>query len=60
MLYVRYVHLTKGQVYSLRDKHIVSSERMLRKDYYRKGSVEKKNLWSYVSTGLTLRRSDWL
>jgi hypothetical protein len=36
MLYVRYVHLTKGQ-----DKTTLSSEGMLHKDYNRKGSVEK-------------------
>jgi hypothetical protein len=28
----------------IRDKPILSSERMLHKDYYRKGSVEKKSL----------------
>jgi hypothetical protein len=28
----------------VRDKHIFSSERMLHKDYYRRSSVEKKNL----------------
>jgi hypothetical protein len=30
----------------IRDKTIFSSERMLHKDYYRKGPVEKKNVWS--------------
>jgi hypothetical protein len=40
MLYMRNVHLTKGQ--ALTDKSIFSSERMLRKDYYHKGSVEEK------------------
>jgi hypothetical protein len=35
MLYVRYVHLTKGQAYS-------SSDRMLHKECERKGSVKKK------------------
>jgi hypothetical protein len=39
----------------IRDKPIFSSERMLHKAYYRKGSVEKKNLWSWVSKGLTPR-----
>jgi hypothetical protein len=29
-----------------RGNPIFSSERMLHKDYYRKGSVGKKNLWS--------------
>jgi hypothetical protein len=36
MLYVRYVHLTKDQAY-LWDKPIFSSERMLHKEYDRKG-----------------------
>jgi hypothetical protein len=43
----------------IRDKSIFSSERMLHKDYYRKGSVAKKNLWSWVSRGLTPRQTDW-
>jgi hypothetical protein len=30
----------------IRDKPIFSSDRMLHKDYYRKGSVAKKYLWS--------------
>jgi hypothetical protein len=30
----------------IKDKPILSSERMLHKDYGRKGSVEKKILWS--------------
>jgi hypothetical protein len=42
----------------IRDKPIFSSERMLLKDYYRKSPVEK-NLWSWVSRGLTPRRTDW-
>jgi hypothetical protein len=37
MLYVRYVHLAKGQAVS----PILSLRGMLRKDYDRKGSVEK-------------------
>jgi hypothetical protein len=41
MLYVRYVHLTKGQAYS-QEKPVLSSERMLHKDI--KGSVAKRNL----------------
>jgi hypothetical protein len=32
---------------------------MLHKDYYGKGSVEKKNLWSRVSRDLTPRRNDY-
>jgi hypothetical protein len=43
MLHVRYVHLTKCQTF-IRDKPILSSESMLRKDYDRKNSVEKKIL----------------
>jgi hypothetical protein len=30
----------------MRDKRILTSERILHKDYERKGSVSKKNLWS--------------
>jgi hypothetical protein len=41
-LYVQYVRLTKGQAYSQRDKPIISSDRMLHKDYDRKGSAAKK------------------
>jgi hypothetical protein len=44
----------------IRDKPIFSSERILHKDYYRRSSVEKENLWSWVSRGLTPRRTDWL
>jgi hypothetical protein len=43
MLYVRYVHLTKRPSIFIRHKPILSSERMLHKDYYRRSSVEKKN-----------------
>jgi hypothetical protein len=39
MLYVRCIQLTK--VKPIRDKHILSSERMLHKDYKSKGSFEK-------------------
>jgi hypothetical protein len=43
MLYVRYIHLTKAtQSLFMRDKPIVSSQRMLHKDYGHKGSVAKK------------------
>jgi hypothetical protein len=55
-LYVRYVHLTKGEAYSL-DKPIFSSERMLRKDYDRKHSVIKKSL---VVTPLGIWRQEKL
>jgi hypothetical protein len=40
-LYVRCVHLTSLSIF-VKDKSILSSERMLRKDYDRKGSVEKE------------------
>jgi hypothetical protein len=43
MLYVRDVHDERRSVF-IRDKPIISSERMLDKDYYSKSSVEKKNL----------------
>jgi hypothetical protein len=39
----------------VRDKPTFSSERMLHKNYYSKDSVEKKNLWSWASRGLTPR-----
>jgi hypothetical protein len=40
------VKYTLGEIPSIfvRDKPIFSSERMLHKDYYRRSSVEKKNL----------------
>jgi hypothetical protein len=41
MLYVLYVHLTRRSIF-IRDKPILSSERMLNKDYDPKGSVAKK------------------
>jgi hypothetical protein len=41
------------------DKPIFLSERMLQKDYYRKGSVEKKSLWSWVSRGFMAKEIDW-
>jgi hypothetical protein len=40
-------------------KPIFSSDRMLHKDYYRKGSAGGKNRLSWVSRGLTPRRTDW-
>jgi hypothetical protein len=42
----------------IRDKLIFSSERMLYKDYDRKGSVDKKSLVVSLE-GLTPRRTDW-
>jgi hypothetical protein len=41
MLYLRYVHLTKGQAL-IGDKPILLSQRMLRKDHDSRGSVAKK------------------
>jgi hypothetical protein len=38
----------------IRDKSIFLSVRMIYKDYYRKSWV-KRNLWSWVSKGLTTR-----
>jgi hypothetical protein len=52
MLCVRYIHLF------IRDKHIFPSERMLRKDYDRKGSIEKKNLAASLK-GLDAK-TNWL
>jgi hypothetical protein len=43
MLYVRYVHLTRPIIF-IRDKPVLSSERMLRKGYYRKSSVAKMSV----------------
>jgi hypothetical protein len=45
----------EGPSIFVKEKPIFSSERMLYKDYYRKSSVEKENLWSWVSRGLTPR-----
>jgi hypothetical protein len=43
---MRYVHLTRAKrSLFIGDKPILSSERMLHKDYGRKGSVAKKNLF---------------
>jgi hypothetical protein len=42
----------------IKDKHIFSSERMLHKDYDRKGSVEKKKSL-LVSLEGEPRRIDW-
>jgi hypothetical protein len=50
MLYVRYVHLKRPSVF-IGDESILSSERMLHKDYGRKSSLEK-NRWSLTSSGL--------
>jgi hypothetical protein len=41
MLYVQYVHLTKAKHIHRRQIHFLVSERVLHKDYDRKGSVEK-------------------
>jgi hypothetical protein len=41
MIHVLYIHLTKDQHIH---KRLISSERVLHKDYDHKGSVEKKSL----------------
>jgi hypothetical protein len=41
----------------IRDKPTFSSERMLHKDYYCKGSLERKMLWSWVSKRLDAKRN---
>jgi hypothetical protein len=41
------------------DRPILSSERMLCKDYDRRCSIEKKKIWPWVSRGSTPRRTDW-
>jgi hypothetical protein len=44
----------------LRENPIFSSERILHKDYDRKGSfTKKKNIWSWGLKGLVPRRTDW-
>jgi hypothetical protein len=43
MLHVRYVHLSRPSIF-VRHEPIFSSERVLRKDYDRNGSVEKEKL----------------
>jgi hypothetical protein len=47
----RYARLTKAKPHN-------SSERVLHKDYGRKGS-NKKNLWSWASRGLPVNRQSW-
>jgi hypothetical protein len=47
MLHVLYVHLTKAK--HIHKKPILSSERILREDYDRKGSVVKKEKTLVVS-----------
>jgi hypothetical protein len=54
MLHVRNILLKVRPSIFIRDKSILSSERMLYKDYYGKSSVGK-NLWSWTSRGLTPR-----
>jgi hypothetical protein len=48
-----------GPAATVNDKPILSSERMLHKDYNRKCSVGKLNYWSWFSKGLSPRRTDW-
>jgi hypothetical protein len=42
----------------IRDKPILSSEKMLHTDYDSKGSVANENLWSWYLRGLAPRRTD--
>jgi hypothetical protein len=50
--------LCGGYMWRIERQAIFSSDRMLHKDYDRNRSVEKL-LWSWVSMGLTPRRTDW-
>jgi hypothetical protein len=46
-------HAIREAVFSVRSvPRLYNEDQLLRKDYYRKGSV-KNNLWSWVSRGLT-------
>jgi hypothetical protein len=60
IIYVRNVHLTKCQAYIvfIREKSMLS-ERMLHKDYYRKGSVGEKKILVVGLKGLDAKTS-WL
>jgi hypothetical protein len=49
----------KAKLSLMRDKLIFLSERILRKDYYRKSSAGK-HLWSWASRGLAPRQTDTL
>jgi hypothetical protein len=49
----------RGPAAIVNDRPILSWKRMLHKDYNRKCSVRKQKFWSWVSKGLSLRRSDW-
>jgi hypothetical protein len=51
------MYIWQRQRLFIRDKPDLSSD-MLHKDYGRKGSIVKKNLWSWVSRGLAPRRTD--
>jgi hypothetical protein len=53
MLCVRYVHFTKQNPF-IRDKQILSSERMLHEDYYnnKDSVVKKQNLLPWAWRGL--------
>jgi hypothetical protein len=55
MIYVQYDHLTKRSLF-IRDKPILSSEKMLHKDYDSKGSVTKKSL-VVILKGLGAKRN---
>jgi hypothetical protein len=49
----------RGPAAIVNDRPILSSKRMLHKDYDRKCSVGKENCWSRVSRGLAPRGTDW-
>jgi hypothetical protein len=51
MLYVRKCTCDEKPSIFIRDNPIFWSERMLHKDYYRKGSAGKKKFWSWFSRG---------
>jgi hypothetical protein len=48
-----------GPAAIINDKPILSSERMLHKDYDCRCSIEKKKIWPWVSWDLVPRRTDW-
>jgi hypothetical protein len=57
--YMRGTYTWQRPSLSRRDKLIFSSERMLHKDYDRKGSVDKKVSGRDPQGGLAPRRTDW-
>jgi hypothetical protein len=49
----------RGPAAIVNDRLILSSERMLHKDYDRRCSIEKKKFWPWVSRGSASRWTDW-